>query len=225
MSPSSLPNPDSFDEPYFFFSTNEQTEILYISPSVEKILGYSPDEMIGRSYGDFLNKCHTIESQDQPLMDQANSEETREFVSTVKSASGTIKIVKVQTYAEPSSEGGHVRCGIAQDITETSLATGELMNRWRELKEAEEKLSARESDVLNKVLSGRLNKSIARELSITERAIERIRSRLKNKFQAENVAELVAKATELRMLNEIVRLERQPTWQVPLPHVNCDLVS
>ena len=52
------------------------------------------------------------------------------------------------------------------------------------------------------------NKAIARKLKISERAIEKIRSRLVEKFNCDSMIEVVAKSTELNLLNNVVLLAR-----------------
>ena len=211
MIQSSLPRPDAFDEPFFFFSNDENSEILYVSPSIEKILGYQPSDLIGRRYTEFFD-------QTLPLNETIGECRTRRFESgdadihhqlrVVQSRDGETKILKIQTYGNKNPNGQVVtNHGIAEDITESYLAKERLHQRWAELRKSDRLLSARERQVLKYVVEGRLNKSIARELSITERAVERIRARLKEKFKTESSAELVAKATELRLMHEMGQID------------------
>lgn len=62
-------------------------------------------------------------------------------------------------------------------------------------------LTSREREVLDSLLSGKLNKQIAQELDVSERTIEVDRARILKKFNATNAAELAVKATELRLLS------------------------
>lgn len=79
----------------------------------------------------------------------------------------------------------------------------DLKLRLDELESRDALLSARERHVLSLILRGRLNKSMARELHVTERTIENVRGRLMKKFHVNSIAELVVAATELRILRSI----------------------
>jgi two-component system, LuxR family, response regulator FixJ len=60
-------------------------------------------------------------------------------------------------------------------------------------------LTPREHDVLNQVVSGRLNKEIASELGITIRTVKEHRSRVMEKMEANSLAELVTMIVTLRL--------------------------
>jgi FixJ family two-component response regulator len=62
-------------------------------------------------------------------------------------------------------------------------------------------LTPREHEVLNQVVSGRLNKEIASELGITERTVKAHRRTIMEKMEANSLAELVTMIVTLR-LNE-----------------------
>lgn len=80
----------------------------------------------------------------------------------------------------------------------------ELAKRFEDLKSFDESLSDRERNVLERVVRGQLNKSIARDLEVSQRTVENTRARLLRKFHAETAAELAAKAAELRVLSDSV---------------------
>jgi FixJ family two-component response regulator len=56
-------------------------------------------------------------------------------------------------------------------------------------------LSPRERQVLDKVIEGKLNKTIANELNISNKTVEAHRARMMDKMQAHNLAELVRQIT------------------------------
>lgn len=94
--------------------------------------------------------------------------------------------------------------GIANDVTECYLARQAISRRLKALLAADAVLSERERRVLNRVVEGVPNKAIAKELSLTKRAIEQIRARLLVKFAAHSSAELVRKSTELMVLSDLI---------------------
>ena len=83
-----------------------------------------------------------------------------------------------------------------------------MFQRRDELARISEAISNRERDVLERVMSGKLNKSIAKELSVSQRTVESARSRLMRKFGANTSAEMVRIATELEMLNLVAKNAR-----------------
>jgi len=67
----------------------------------------------------------------------------------------------------------------------------------RELRERYESLTAREQEVMEQVVSGRLNKQIAAELNITEFTVKIHRGRVMRKMHADSLADLVRMAENL----------------------------
>lgn len=78
-----------------------------------------------------------------------------------------------------------------------------LRNRLEELESIEQILADRERAVLDRVIDGRLNKKIARDLNVSERTVENVRAKLMRKFQADNATELASKYTELHLLRDL----------------------
>ena len=60
-------------------------------------------------------------------------------------------------------------------------------------------LTPREHDILNRVVSGRLNKEIASELGITIRTVKQHRGRVMEKMEANSLAELVTMIVTVRL--------------------------
>ena len=73
-----------------------------------------------------------------------------------------------------------------------SVNVDEILNKLKAL-------TPREYEVLNQVVSGRLNKEIASELGITERTVKAHRGRVMEKMKANSVAELVTMIVTLRL--------------------------
>ncbi len=69
--------------------------------------------------------------------------------------------------------------------------TREVRRQRREIRRRMEDLTPREAEVLSLVVAGRLNKTIARELGISQRTVEIHRARVMEKMQARSVSELV----------------------------------
>ena len=72
------------------------------------------------------------------------------------------------------------------------------------------RLSPRERQVFDRVVRGKMNKEIARELGTTERTIKAHRHRVMDKLEAASLAELVVIAERLG----VIAGEDRPTWPV-----------
>ncbi|TWT89899.1 Response regulator protein TmoT [Pseudobythopirellula maris] len=94
------------------------------------------------------------------------------------------------------------------------------------LHDSNESLSERERVVLERLLAGKLNKAIARELDVSERTIEGDRARLYKKFEVNSVAELAVKSTQLQLLIEQQQSPASPTLtSLPQPNLGTNGVG
>ena len=81
--------------------------------------------------------------------------------------------------------------GLIRDALHKDKETRKETERRTTLGERFSSLSARELEVLDRVVKGKRNRMIAEELGITEKTVEFHRKRIMGKLQAKNVVELV----------------------------------
>ena len=92
---------------------------------------------------------------------------------------------------------------IEQAFRRDRLERGELAAR-RAIEELLESLTARERQVLEQVISGRLNKQIAAHLAIGEKTVKVHRGRVMSKMAVRSVAELVQRCARVGIASEPV---------------------
>ena len=200
-----LPDLGKFRSPYIFFSNDANADLLYISDSVEEVLGFSSEQLIGRKYTDFLVGDQLNSDIPELRRRRFSGDTSHESLRAVKNCDQEVRVLKVQTFGEMDESGNVIaNHGIAEDITDAYQKYQELRRHFGELEEITQKLSERERTVLELVMAGRLNKTIASELEITVRGVERIRSRLMTKFSANTSAQLVSIAAEWKVLSSVL---------------------
>lgn len=86
-----------------------------------------------------------------------------------------------------------------QEAVERDRQTRHRQVELRELQNRYESLTAREQEVMRKVVSGLLNKQVAAELNITEYTVKIHRGRVMRKMGAESLADLVRMAQSLEI--------------------------
>jgi FixJ family two-component response regulator len=84
-----------------------------------------------------------------------------------------------------------------QEAIERDRRTRQQHAEMRELRERYESLTAREQQVMQEVVSGRLNKQIAAELNITEFTVKIHRGHVMRKMRVDSLADLVRMAESL----------------------------
>ena len=84
-----------------------------------------------------------------------------------------------------------------QEAIERDRSAREEQAKRRELQRRYESLTAREQEVMVLVISGRLNKQIAAEMSITEDTVKFHRGHMMRKMEADSLADLVRMAQGL----------------------------
>ena len=211
------PDLDQFQSPYFFLSTDIDRRLVYVSPSVESVLGFPPEELVGKVYDDFIDMENSLYDSVASPEDFAIAKAKASYGETlhaVRNASQQTVVLRIASYTEyddPDTRQSPIgfHC-LVQDVTSVYKIDQMLQSHLMVLGNEPVQISEREQEVLNFLLAGRMNKSIAKELGITERGVERIRARLMSKFKARSAAELARKATVDELSSELQSVGRKP---------------
>lgn len=131
---------NSLTNEYFFYSHNLEGEYLYMSPSVEKILGYTVEEakmgLIKHMTDSEFNK-RTIETQKK----SATGEKQNTFELELYTKSREIKVIEITESPNYDSKGNLISVdGVAHDITERIKTERIIQQQNEELKRQDEEL-------------------------------------------------------------------------------------
>lgn len=229
------PRPEDFRAPYFFCSTGEADKIRYITPSVADVLGYDPVHMLGKAFQHLLlpddplnletktdvirvdsKSHHGVAARDRtvPGPNTAQAGEIR----AVKNAQGERRILSIMvTPVRDCRQAATVRKHrLAQDITGQWAMVVRVRQRLSEICSQIAELSERDRIISEAATKGRSNESVAEELDVSVRTIERCRRELRKQFGVNHVAEIVTLLSECNTLKGLWQLHAPEPWQFGL---------
>lgn len=132
---------ESLENEYFFYSHNLAGEYLYISPSVEKVLGYSVEEAYGglvKHMTDSELNAKTIKT----LKKSASGLKQKTFELELYTKDKKTKVIQITESPLLNSQGNLVSIeGVAHDITESKKKAKIIKEQNEELKKREKELS------------------------------------------------------------------------------------
>ena len=161
---------------------NADGTIRQVNGSFCKVTGYAEQELTGQRMADLIHPD--------------DRESTREMVAKLSEGVPAVDVRNrflckdaswkdLEWNVAPVSETGTI-CATAQDVTHLNLhQTSDLVSAMVD------KLTPREVQVMRLIEDGRTNKSIANDLGISQRTVEKHRQRVMNKLELTNVPDLV----------------------------------
>lgn len=120
---------------YLFYASQPDGVITYISPSVYTILGYTPDDVIGRNWREFFDRADPSYRQLEELERKRFAGlPTSVYISPIPHASGGTRILEFRDVPLLDSDGRVIANeGIAKDVTQRHEAEEALRRAHEEL--------------------------------------------------------------------------------------------
>jgi PAS domain S-box-containing protein/putative nucleotidyltransferase with HDIG domain len=120
-----------------FYRTDKEGILLIVSPSIEKLLGYVPDEAIGKNLGEiYVNP----EERDQFLSLLLEKGEVKGFEAALRAKDGSVVFVSTNAQFYRDTQGNILGVqGLSRDVTERMLMEKALLEseeRFRRLADA-----------------------------------------------------------------------------------------
>jgi PAS domain S-box-containing protein len=132
---------ESLENEYFFYSHNLQGKYLYISPSVEKVLGYSVEE----AYGGLVKHMTDSDFNKQTLetlRKSASGHKQKTFELELYTKNKKIKVIEITESPLFDDSGNLISIeGVAHEITERKKQEELIKKQNAELHKKEEELS------------------------------------------------------------------------------------
>lgn len=171
-------------------STNLNGVIDSWNDGATRMFGYSSVEAIGQEAGFLLPSGEG--DTERPLRRVIESGERIDHYETRRLRKDGTAVSVSMSLSPIRNQAGQLIgiSGIARDISE-HLWFEEAEKRRVLAQEQLSQLTVREKEILNQIVAGHPNKMIARKLKLSEKTIEKHRSRLMKKLNVRSVAELV----------------------------------
>ena len=225
------PRPEDFRAPYFFCSTGDADKICYITPSVADVLGYDPVHMLGKAFQQLLLPDDPLNLETKPDTARVDSQShhggaPRDRITpalqtpkageirAVANAQGERRVLSIMvTPVRDCRQAATVRKHrLAQDITGQWAMVVRVRQRLGEICSQIAKLSERDRIITEAATKGRSNESVAEELDVSVRTIERCRRELRKQFGVNHVAEIVTLLSECNTLKGLWQLHAPEPW-------------
>lgn len=156
---------EDLGEDYAIYTHKPSGELTYISPSVQTVLGFPAETLIGRNWRELIGENFVgREIADQVRTDITAGVRFHKFTVEIADAFGGRRLVEIQQRPVFSPEGRYVSMeGIAKDITDFTRNAIELQKLKEEL---EERVAERTAELM--AINDRLVESESRYRNVVE---------------------------------------------------------
>lgn len=210
------PRPEDFLPPYFFLSTRDLAKVSYVTQSMYGVLGYDPVKVLGRPCSDFLIPDDPLNADfSETSRRQLSHGEFTDVLRAVYDVNGGRRVLHVQTTGMRDPQQDRMICkhSIARDVTDDIGIAQSVLQRIHQLTERLGSLSQRDQQIAEAATQGKTNETVARDLDISIRTVERRRKALRDQFAVDHVAEIVALVAELKSLKRIWESQPRQPWR------------
>lgn len=206
--PIDLPHPADFVAPFFYFARRAASTVTFVSPSVQDVLGYDPTKIVGVDYMDYalLDDPLNADLAECQRMDLSGGQSLH-TLRVARAWDGSRKVLSVQT-VEPTDRQGFQsdrRHNIAMDVTESVETYRSMRRRLDEIEDCLGKLSTGEQAIAVRLVDGKLNREIARELNVSDRTVERRRASILKNLGTKSTSKVVQLMVEQEMLQTLIQ--------------------
>jgi len=120
---------------YVFYSYDPEGYLTYVSPSVQRVLGFPPEGWMGMHWGDVVGE-HFLgrETAEKLVTNMRDAKQSHKFTTELEHPDGGGLLVEFQEFPIAGPDGQYVAMeGIAKDITEMTRSAEELKRLKEEL--------------------------------------------------------------------------------------------
>jgi PAS domain S-box-containing protein len=162
---------EGLGDEYLFYATDADGMVTYVSPSIHSMLGYTPAQVIGRNWRDFVDKSHRLYPELERLEEMRFAGiPTPAFCGPVLHSNGDVRMLEFRDASVRDSDGRVIASeGIGRDITQRLRAEEELHRIHEEL---ERRVEERTAEL--KEMNDRLRESECRYRNVVEDQLEYI---------------------------------------------------
>jgi PAS domain S-box-containing protein len=154
---------------YLFYATDPSGVITYATPSIHTILGYTPDQVVGRNWREFVEKdAETLKDLERLEQMRFSGVATPLYCVPIPHANGEIRMLEFRDVPLRDQDGKVIANeGIGKDVTARHAAQVELQRAREEL---EERVRERTAELVAK--NEQLRQSQDRYLSVIQDHLE-----------------------------------------------------
>jgi PAS domain S-box-containing protein len=140
---------------YLFYATDPQGIVTYVSPSIHSILGYTPNQVIGHNWREFVDNGHELFAELEKLEQMRFAGiPTPIFSAAVLHANGEVRLLEFRDAPVFDADGRVIASeGIGKDVTQRLQADEELRRAHDDLERRVEVRTAELNSIMDRYRS------------------------------------------------------------------------